>query len=224
MSAIITVNGSLLGSKFRYDVTESRGVRSHPFIAHSDHRGARDPVDFSVTSIFLFPAVSRVINVIASRRSASAVPARDARTSTRASRRGVVVDGIGTFGTSRVSESRSSAPGDAAPLTGRTRRSAASLEVRDAHFDSSCFDIGLSRLRDKAGCRFSRHSTDRTGELLAPCFRASADRDRAVCPTSLPRRIIMDVTSDDESGWTIAVTLTQRNFGHGTDRDPAGLC
>ena len=49
------------------------------------------------SSIFLFPAVSRVINVIASRRSASAVPARDARTSTRASRRGAVVDGSRYF-------------------------------------------------------------------------------------------------------------------------------
>ena len=49
------------------------------------------------TSKFLFPAVSHVINVIAPRRSASAVPARDARTSTRASRRGVVVDGIGAL-------------------------------------------------------------------------------------------------------------------------------
>ena len=48
MPAITTVNGSLLGSKFQNDVTESRGVRSHPFIAHSDRRGARDPVDFSV--------------------------------------------------------------------------------------------------------------------------------------------------------------------------------
>ena len=159
---------------------------------------------------------SPVINAIAPRRSASAVPARDARTSTRASRRGVVVDGIGAFGTRRVSESRSSAPGDAAPLTGRTRRSAASLEVRDAHFDSSCFESGLSRLRGKTGTSsrvFSRHSTDRTGELLAPCLRAPADRDRAVCPTSLPRRIIINVTSDDESGETMAVTLTQRNLG-----------
>ena len=60
---------------------------------------------------------------------------------------------------------------------------------------------------------FSRHSTDRTGELLAPCLRAPADRDRAVCPTSLPRRIIINVTSDDESGETMAVTLTQRNLG-----------
>ena len=54
---------------------------------------------------FSFPSgESPVINVIASRRSASAVPARDARTATRASRRGVVVDGIGAFGTRRVSK------------------------------------------------------------------------------------------------------------------------
>ena len=76
------------------------------------------------------------------------------------------------------------------------------------------FDSGLSRLRGKTGSRFfSRHSTDRTGELLAPCSRAPTDRDRAVCPTSLPRRIIINVTSDDESGETMAVTLTQRNLG-----------
>ena len=35
-------------SKWRH--TESRSFNSHPFIAHSDHRGARDPVIFSVAS------------------------------------------------------------------------------------------------------------------------------------------------------------------------------
>ena len=75
MSAIITVNGSLLGSKFRNDVTESRGVRSHPFIAHSDHRGAREPVDFPVSKLSFLPCgESPVFTVAESQYRASVVP------------------------------------------------------------------------------------------------------------------------------------------------------
>ena len=47
MSAIITVDGSLLGSNFEM---MPRKTGASALIAHSDRRGARDPVDFSVTS------------------------------------------------------------------------------------------------------------------------------------------------------------------------------
>ena len=113
------------------------------------------------TSKFLFPAVSRVVNVIASRRSASAVPARDARTSTRASRRGVVVDGIGALEPAASRRAGARLPAtqhlEQAGLVARPRRwrCATPISIRRV------FDSGLSRLRGKTGSR-GFHGTRRT--------------------------------------------------------------
>jgi len=75
MSAIINVNGSLLGSKFRNDVTESRGVRSHPLSHIATIAVPGEPVDFPVSKLSFLPCgESPVFTVAESQYRASVVP------------------------------------------------------------------------------------------------------------------------------------------------------
>ena len=62
MSAIIThhCRWLLTWFKFRNDATEDRSFRYYPLIAHSDHRGAHDPVDFTVAS-WIMPDLSSAL-------------------------------------------------------------------------------------------------------------------------------------------------------------------